>query len=113
MKSFDFINSYFHRKLKESFTLDFRETAPQLATEKMFVDKSSTASTIGGLAIATPGQVAGLYEAWKRFGSLPWSSLVQPTEEILRKGFRVPKSLEKAIDEAVGLASRNNMTEFL
>ncbi len=79
----------------------------------MFVNKSDDASTVGGLAIATPGQVAGLYEAWKRFGSLPWASLVTPTEEILRKGFRVPISLSNAINITVEKAVKKNMTNLM
>ena len=102
----------FDRSEQKSYALDFRETASSRATEDMFVNKPNS-SLIGGLAIATPGEVAGLYEAWQKFGSLPWASLVKPTEEILRKGFLVPKSLAKAIDDIREDAIKYNMTELM
>ena len=47
--------------------------------------------------MAVPGEVAGCYEAWKRFGRLPWRRLVQPTIDMCRHGYRVVWSLADAI----------------
>ena len=45
------------------------------------------ASLDGGLAIAIPQQLKGLEIAWKRFGRLPWSTLVSPAAEVAKAGF--------------------------
>ena len=52
---------------------------------------------IGPLAIAVPGDVNGLYEAWKRFGRVPWSELFQPTIQMCEQGFAVEDSLAKVL----------------
>jgi len=64
----------------------------------MFVN-NSVASSKGGLSIAVPGEVKGLYEAWKKFGRLPWADLVQPTIDLCIEGFHVEKELSKRISE--------------
>ncbi|HET7469229.1 MAG TPA: gamma-glutamyltransferase, partial [Gemmatimonadales bacterium] len=61
--------------------LDYREAAPAAATRDMFVDSAgepTERSITGHLSAGVPGSVAGLYEAWKRFGKLPWATLVAP-----------------------------------
>lgn len=50
--------------------------------------------------VAVPGTVAGLYEAHRRFGHLPWAKLVQPALDLARKG------LVMTDDEALTLAGR-------
>ena len=52
---------------------------------------------IGGISVAVPGEVAGYYEAWQRFGRLPWRRLLQPTIEMCRHGYKVQPSLANAI----------------
>jgi gamma-glutamyltranspeptidase/glutathione hydrolase len=63
-------------------SLDFREMAPMAASADMFLDSagnvSDTLSLQGHLASGVPGSVAGMWEAHKRFGSLPWADLLQP-----------------------------------
>ncbi|MEW5931118.1 MAG: gamma-glutamyltransferase [Gemmatimonadota bacterium] len=62
-------------------SLDFREAAPLKATRDMFLDAQGNLtdkSLVGHLAAGVPGSVAGMWEAHRRFGSLPWAELVQP-----------------------------------
>jgi gamma-glutamyltranspeptidase/glutathione hydrolase len=62
--------------------LDFREMAPGRATRDMFLDAAGNVtdkSTEGHLAAGVPGSVAGMWEAHRRFGRLPWAELVQPS----------------------------------
>lgn len=61
--------------------LDYRETAPSGATRNMYLDAAGNptdASVTGYLAVGVPGSVAGMYEAWKKHGHLPWATLVAP-----------------------------------
>src|SRR5690349_2920914 len=70
--------------------LDFRETAPAGATRDMYVDAAgvATASSLTGhRSVAVPGSVAGLYEAHRRFGRLPWKELLVPAIALARDGY--------------------------
>jgi len=77
--------------------LDFRETAPAASTSDMFVNVTD-GSVVGGLASGVPGEFKGLYEAWQRYGSLPWESLVMPVAE-LAKNFTVDELLGARLEE--------------
>lgn len=64
-----------------AITLDFRETAPQGATQDMFLDEEgelTERSMVGHLASGVPGTVRGLWDAHERFGILPWEQVVEP-----------------------------------
>jgi gamma-glutamyltranspeptidase/glutathione hydrolase len=70
--------------------LDFREKAPLAASADMYLDaegRVTDAGVIGHLASGVPGSVAGMHEAWSRFGTLPWSDLLQPAIRLARDGF--------------------------
>ncbi len=71
-------------------TIDFREKAPILATQDMFMDaegKLIEGSNHNGLkSVGVPGTVAGLYMAHNKYGSLPWKRLVQPAIDLAKKG---------------------------
>ena len=41
---------------------------------------------IGPASCAVPGRAAGLQEAHRRFGSLPWRELIAPAVELARGG---------------------------
>ena len=65
-------------------------------------------STLGGLAIGVPGEVRGLYEAWKIGGKLPWKDLFQPTIKRLRDGWKVSEPLATAIAGQTSVLMRQN-----
>ncbi len=72
-------------------SLDYRERAPLAAHRDMFLDDAgelTDASTVGHLAVGVPGTVAGLWEAHRRYGTLPWAELVAPAMG-LAEGFEV------------------------
>src|SRR6266545_1811959 len=63
----------------EVSALDYREAAPSGASHDMYLDSAGNVtdkSLVGHLASGVPGSVAGLHEAWKRYGSLPWATLL-------------------------------------
>ena len=72
----------FDEASQESYSIDYREIAPEAATKNMFlasdgsVDKKR--ATQGILSIGVPGTVYGMWEVHKKFGSLPWSELLAP-----------------------------------
>jgi len=71
--------------------IDYREMAPRGASHDMYVDSAGNVteqSLTGHLASGVPGSVAGMYEAWKRHGSLPWATLLAPAIR-LANGHRV------------------------
>jgi gamma-glutamyltranspeptidase / glutathione hydrolase len=65
----------------EVHALDYREMAPSGSSRDMYVDSTGNVteqSLIGHLAAGVPGSVAGMHEAWKKYGSLPWAALLAP-----------------------------------
>jgi gamma-glutamyltranspeptidase/glutathione hydrolase len=87
-------------------TIDYREKAPALASETMYLDSAGNVipnlSLSGHLAAGVPGSVDGMVEAHRKFGSLPWKEVVQPAIDLALKGVRLTKR------EAEGL---NNQKE--
>ena len=71
--------------------LDFRERAPQAATERMYQDASGHViedlSVVGYKAIGTPGSVAGLVHAERRYGKLGLQRVMAPALRMAREGF--------------------------
>lgn len=47
----------------------------------------------GPLSVAVPGEVAGLFTAWKQLGKLPWKQLVYPAEKLAAEGYMISKYL--------------------
>ncbi|MBL30642.1 MAG: gamma-glutamyltransferase [Flavobacteriaceae bacterium] len=83
-------------------SLDYREKAPLLANRDMYLDSIGNIlpekSTLGGLAIGVPGTVAGLFEVHKKFGSLSWETLVEPSIRLAKIGYTVTKKQKKSFD---------------
>ncbi len=52
-----------------------------------FAPESSQTFRIGGASCAVPGAIAGLSEAHRQFGTLPWRVLLGPAIELARTGF--------------------------
>jgi gamma-glutamyltranspeptidase/glutathione hydrolase len=87
----------------EVATLDYRETAPAGATRDMYLDADGSVlptSQTGHLASGVPGSVAGLGEAHRRFGRLPWAALLAPAVALARDGFRLDSARARGIASA-------------
>jgi gamma-glutamyltranspeptidase / glutathione hydrolase len=71
--------------------IDFREKAPLAATETMYQDAKgnilSDDSVVGYRSIATPGSVAGLVYAEKKYGKLGLKRVMEPAIKLARDGF--------------------------
>ena len=82
------------------YFLNARETAPGAAFQTMYVNDPK-ASTDGAKAIAVPGELKGYVVAKNKFGNpeLSLLDLFQPTIDLCRNGFKVTRSLERAINQ--------------
>ncbi|XP_043484623.1 scoloptoxin SSD14-like isoform X2 [Leptopilina heterotoma] len=94
-----FFMTIYERKSEKAFVLDARYSAPAAAHKFMFHDKSDNASKTGSLSVAVPGELAGYWEAHKRFGNLPWAELFEPSIEICDNGYNLTKSQYKGLQE--------------
>lgn len=85
----------------ESGALDYREKAPLAAYRDMYLDENGQMipgkSTLGAMSIGVPGTVAGLFEIHQKFGTLPFSDLIQPAINLARKGVVVTDKQAKMI----------------
>ena len=76
-------------------SIDYREKAPLLSTENMYLDKNGNIiknlSREGSLSIGVPGTVAGLFEVYEKFGTLPLDSIFKPALELAKDGFKLTK----------------------
>jgi gamma-glutamyltranspeptidase/glutathione hydrolase len=82
--------------------LDYRETAPALATPRMYLDAGGHAtegSLNGPLAAGVPGSVAGLAELLARHGRLPLAELIAPAVALARGGFALDAERCRDIDK--------------
>lgn len=76
----------------KSLALDYREMAPGQASANMYLDKNgklSDESRYGPRAAGIPGVVAGFWAAHKKYGSLPWDTLVQPAQRLAQEGWKL------------------------
>jgi gamma-glutamyltranspeptidase/glutathione hydrolase len=95
---------------KRAHALDFRETAPEAARADLYVRNGKptpSLSLTGGLAVAVPGEVAGLLTTLKRFGSLPLAVLMAPAIRLAVEGFPLDASLRYTIERQL-----SNMKKF-
>ena len=82
--------------------LDFREKAPLTADRDMYLDKDGNVipdkSSFGVHSVGVPGSIAGIFEVYNKFGSLPFKDLIQPSIDMARNGFKVTKKQAKAFN---------------
>jgi gamma-glutamyltranspeptidase/glutathione hydrolase len=79
--------------------LDYREMAPASASRDMYRSAGEDASVTGHLAAGVPGAVAGLTEAHRRFGRLPFATVIGPAIQLANDGFVVDDYRSASIGE--------------
>ena len=95
---------WYDAKSKRLFTLDGRETAPRLATERLFQDETGKPirffeAVIGGKSVGVPGVPALMLEAHNRWGKLNWPELFVEGIDLAEKGFVVSPRLASLIQK--------------
>lgn len=100
-------------KDKQVDFLDYREQAPMHAERDMYLDENGDVikgkSLFGALASGVPGTVDGMWQAHKKYGSLPWKNLVQPAVDLAQNGFIVHEKLAKNIQGILNYYQRNDI----
>jgi gamma-glutamyltranspeptidase / glutathione hydrolase len=81
----------------EPVVIDYRETAPAAATRDTFVKHGKKAY----LTVGTPGTVAGLYLAHKKYGKLAWKDLVAPAVKLAEDGFAIDDALARSLNRGL------------
>lgn len=82
------------RTTQNCHIVDAREEAPGLADENFYEGKENS-SVEGWLSVAVPGDLHGLWTAYKNFGSgkISWTDLFQPSIDLCVNGFPVSQAL--------------------
>ncbi|KAL0131679.1 hypothetical protein PUN28_002905 [Cardiocondyla obscurior] len=93
-----FLMTIWDAKNKRADYLDAREVAPSAATENMF-DGDADLAMYGGLAVAVPGELMGYWEAYNKYGRLPWHELFEPAIKLCENGSIVNDYLAKYLTE--------------
>jgi gamma-glutamyltranspeptidase / glutathione hydrolase len=84
-----------------TFTIDYRETAPAKASRDMYLDKNGNAqsdlSLYGHKACGVPGTVAGLF-ATLPYAVLPFKTLIQPAIDLAKNGYSITETEASALN---------------
>jgi len=98
-------------------TYDGRETAPNGATEKLFLQADGqpmgfTQAQIGGRSVGTPGVLRALELAHQKHGRLPWAELFEPAIKLADHGFAISPRLHLLITSDSKLRSSPEMAAY-
>lgn len=87
---------YWNSKQGQSMILDAREVAPSETVGADFESRPFSTQERGKW-VGVPGELAGLWELHRRYGSKPWGSLVEPAIGAAERGFDVSLHLGRAL----------------
>jgi gamma-glutamyltranspeptidase/glutathione hydrolase len=102
--------TYFDAASGEATCLDFFVTVPgtdgdhkagSMIALDVFFGGVPQVYSIGGASVAVPGVPAGCGEVHRRWGRLPWASVVEPAIELARAGVPVPPAHARTLDACV------------
>lgn len=83
---------------KQPECIEYRETAPAAATERMFKPDETNLSH---RAVGTPGTVRGLALAHKLHGKLKWRQLVLPAVRLAEEGFTIDAATAESLNDVL------------
>jgi gamma-glutamyltranspeptidase/glutathione hydrolase len=97
--------------------LDYREKAPLAATKDMYLDENGDIikgkSTLGAMAIGVPGTINGLFKVHEKFGTIPFSELIQPAIDLANKGVIVTKKQAERLNKYRHLFTKANPEKII
>ncbi|HLI81465.1 MAG TPA: gamma-glutamyltransferase [Candidatus Binataceae bacterium] len=88
------------------YALDYRETAPHAASADMYYrdgKPNEELAKVGPLAVAVPGEIAGIDAALKRFGTMKFQQVAAPAVKLARDGFPVSEHLAGEIKSGASM----------
>ena len=100
-----------------TFTLDYREMAPQAAFKDMYLDSAGNVikgkSTRTHFASGVPGSVDGLLKAWSDYGSgnISINQLIGPAIKYAEQGFKLSKYEAKRFNNRKSFLSKHPETK--
>lgn len=100
----------YQAKTRKLYALDYREVAPKAATADMYIRDGKPDESLartGPLAIAVPGEIAGLDAALKRFGKKKFSEDAAPAIKLARDGFPLNPHMAKEVALTAPLISND------
>ncbi|RIQ10953.1 gamma-glutamyltransferase [Jiangella rhizosphaerae] len=94
---------YYDAKSGAVSTLDGRESAPQSATERLFLDENGAPlpfaeARVSGLSVGTPGTLATWDEALDRWGRFDLARNLRPAIELAEDGFVVDQTFRSQVE---------------
>jgi gamma-glutamyltranspeptidase/glutathione hydrolase len=112
--------TYFEAATGEVTCLDFFVTVPgtdgdhragPMIALDVFFGGVPQVYSIGGASVAVPGVPAGCGEVHRRWGRLPWASVVEPAIELARTGVPVPTAHARTLDACAPALARGSGAE--
>ncbi len=96
----------------QAVAIDYRERAPAAASREMYLGEDgksvdSLLSQIGGLAVAVPGEVAGLCWVLEEYGTLPREVVLGPAIRLARNGYVVDQTIIDVQEEVLADFARH------
>ena len=97
----------FLAKTSQVIAIDYRETAPALAHNNMFLDKEGNVnkqlSRFSHLSVGVPGTVAGLALALEKYGTLSLAETLAPAITLAEKGFIIPAYFARDLKQRINM----------
>jgi len=86
-------------KENKTIAIDYREMAPKSAHRDMFLDENGNVDNkkaqFSHLSSGVPGTVAGLSHALKKYGTMSWQQVIEPSIKLAEQGILVSYDLSE------------------
>ena len=96
---------YYNARTHRVSTIDGRETAPQLATQDLFIDPATgkplafPVAVTSGLSVGVPGTLMTWQKALGEWGTESLAQVLRPAERVARQGFPVDATFREQVRE--------------
>jgi gamma-glutamyltranspeptidase / glutathione hydrolase len=96
---------YYDARTHRVSTIDGRETAPQLATQDLFIDPATgkplafPVAVTSGLSVGAPGTLMTWQKALGEWGTESLAQVLRPAERVARQGFPVDATFREQVRE--------------